>query len=538
MGKKNYLEGPTILFVDDDVGNLKVLQIHLSRDFKILVSQNATEALGILEKRSQEIGLVIADQRMPGITGTEFLVKVRQLYPGLERMIITAYADLPPIIEAINDGQISGYISKPWNPTAVRVILRGGIERFCLRRSLEEANLKLLRSEQNSVLGFLAAGIGHEINNPAAVILLNLNLLSEMLEPLKDAWFAAADPEELPSRQQSFQQVEVCIADSQKAVELLSGISRDLRILSRLDHTEELSREPTDVNSIIKRSLGFMHKQIEYRGGIQQNLGATCKAFISPSKLTQVLINLCTNAIHALDEVKDDREKVLTISSWDDPLNEEVQVEIEDNGKGIPKDVFPRIFDAFFTTKTKAMGLGLGLAISKNVIEQMGGRIKVRSVPDLGTSFTMHFPMWKREGASEPEALPEVTLPSKSGYSVLVIDDDVSLSSAMGRTLESKFRVETVFDGSAGIEALQRSSFDAILCDLMMPPPDGRDIYEYLKKHKSDHLDRLLFITGGTFTPKLKEFFKEIEGKTPVLMKPFTFTQLYAAIGKLLPASQ
>ena len=81
MGRKSYIDGPAVLFVDDDVGNLKVLQIHLSRDYKVLISQNTTDAMGILERQSDEIGLVVADQRMPGTTGTEFLVKVRQLFP-------------------------------------------------------------------------------------------------------------------------------------------------------------------------------------------------------------------------------------------------------------------------------------------------------------------------------------------------------------------------------------------------------------------------------------------------------------------------
>ena len=94
--------------------------------------------------------------------------------------------------------------------------------------------------------------------------------------------------------------------------------------------------------------------------------------------------------------------------------------------------------------------------------------------------------------------------------------------------------MHVTFDGAAGIKALEGSSFDAILCDLMMATPDGQDVYEYLQQHKADHLDRLLYITGGVFTPRLKKFYAEIEGTMPVLQKPFTLQQVHAAIDKII----
>jgi signal transduction histidine kinase len=530
MARKSYADGPAILFVDDDAGNLKVLQIHLSRDFKVLVAQNATEAMEILEYHADEIGLVVSDQRMPGTTGTEFLVKVRQLYPAVERMIITAFADLPPIIEAINNGQISGYISKPWNPTEVRVILYGGVERFCLKRSLQEANLKLLRSEQDSVLGVLAAGIGREINNPAGAVMLSLGMISETLPAIKAA-LVAASPPGLDALQEDFQQIEESVAESVGAVQVISEITRDLRVLSRLDG--QPAPEPTDVNTVIKSSLRFLHKQIKYRGTTQQNLRATLAANVNPSKLTQVLINLCTNAIHAVDEVAAEHPGMISITSWDDPPAR-VIIEVEDNGHGIPKDIQSRVFDPFFTTKGHKVGLGLGLAISKSIVEQMGGTIAIHSAGGVGTRLVIHLPAgpWPEVRAPSTEKTGASVFPP--GRSILIIDDDEWVLAALTRMLRGKLAVHAVADGAAGISALESASYDVILCDMMMPTPDGQDLYEYVRDHKGDHLGRLLFVTGGTFTPRLKKFHEEIEGVVPVLLKPFSPAQVHTAIDKIL----
>ena len=530
MGRLTYANGPAVLFVDDDKGNLKVLQIHLSRDFKVFTAQNATEAMELLERHGEEIALVVTDQRMPGTTGTEFLVKVRQLFPAIERMIITAFADLPPIIEAINNGQISGYISKPWNPTEVRVILYGGIERYCLRRSLQEANLKLLRSEQDSVLGVLAAGIGHEINNPAGAVMLNLGLMADFLAPIRAALEAAAPPE-LPTLREGLDEIETCIEESQTALKVIAQITQDLRVLSRLDG--EPTPEPADVNAIIATSLRFLDKQIKYRGSATQSLRAKRSARINPSKLTQVLINLCTNAIHAVDEIAEARAGLISISSWDDPSGR-VVIEVEDNGAGISKEILPRIFDPFFSTKSHKLGLGLGLAISKNIVEQAGGTIAAHSSVGVGTRFVIGLPALPEDSEEgQPKAAP-LGASTPSAYSILIIDDDDAMLAALRRIFAGKLEVHTASDGASGITALESSSFDVILCDLMMPSPDGLDVYEYVRTHKALHLNRLIFITGGTFTPRLKKFYEEIQGVMPVLLKPFTPAQVQAAIDQIV----
>ena len=533
MSSDDFHEGPAILFVDDDVGNLRVLEIHLARDFLILTAQNGTEALEILERRHQEIGLVVSDQRMAGMSGVEFLVKVRQDYPKIERMIITAYADLPPIIEAINSGRIGGYISKPWNPTELRVMLRSGVERYNLRRSLEEAQLKLFRSEQNSVLGFLAAGVGHEVNNPCGVILMNLQLLTENLEPLLDAW-QGASAEVAASHRERIDEIRRCVGECEDAVGALAVISADLRELSLQERSEEPTREPTDVNAIAQRCLRFLQKQIEYRGEVRESLAATRGVSIHPGRLTQVMINLCTNAMQAMDRVEDDRAPLLSVTSHDHPDGGEVLVEIEDNGVGIPSEILPRVFDPFFTTKEDALGLGLGLAISRNIVESAGGRIELRSSPSLGTTFTLGLPVWQeREARSERE---DGDSPTSAGEArpVLVIEDDEALRRVLRRALGARYEVETASGGAEGLERLETGRYGAAVCDMMMPRPDGRDVYRQLVAQRSPLAERFVLITGGAVTPACRDFLHEVENRIDVLFKPFAPAKLCAAIERAL----
>ena len=504
-----------------------MLRIHLSRDFKVLVAQNATEALAQLQEHGDEVGLVVADQRMPGTTGTEFLVTVRKLYPDIERMIITAYADLPPIIEAINEGQISGFISKPWNPTEVRLLLQGGIERFCLRQSLKQADLRLMRSEQNNVLGVLAAGIGHEINNPANVLMFNLASITEALRPVRKAIEHAAPPD-LDLLLDQLHEVDTCISESTSALHVITEVTRNLRTLCRLNGQPKL--EATDVNEAIRSSLGFMKKQIAYRGTTQHDLRATRAAHANRAKLTQVLINLCTNAVHAIDDVTEERSGRIRISSWDDSSGY-VVIEVEDNGPGVPKDVEARVFDPFFTTKNDRMGLGIGLTISKNIVEQMGGTIALHSSVGVGTRLVVRLPSVAEENPAEVAANDADRVSGGTACSILIIDDDERFCSALERMVRGKFEVDIKRDGKSGIAALRDRSFDVIMCDLMMPSPDGREVYEYIVQHKPDHVGRVVFMTGGAFTPRLKQFCEEIEGVVPILRKPFSFEELSAAIG-------
>ena len=121
-----------------------------------------------------------------------------------------------------------------------------------------------------------------------------------------------------------------------------------------------------------------------------------------------------------------------------------------------------------------------------------------------------------------------------SGRSILIIDDDEGVLGALKRIFRGKLEVHAADDGAAGISALKNSSYDAILCDMMMPTPDGKDVYEYLRENKEEHVGRLVFITGGTFTPRLKQFYEQIEGVIPVLLKPFSPAQVLSAIEKIL----
>lgn len=138
---------PTILFVDDDQGNNEVLRIHFESEFDMIFASSGAEAMEILSIEWPKIGLVVSDQRMCGMTGTQLLDKIRRSWPNIELMLITAYSDIEPLIEAVNESRVSGYIHKPWKASDVRSVLREGLSRY-ISSSMGRRALCAMQGEQ------------------------------------------------------------------------------------------------------------------------------------------------------------------------------------------------------------------------------------------------------------------------------------------------------------------------------------------------------------------------------------------------------
>ncbi|OYW02291.1 MAG: hypothetical protein B7Z61_11745, partial [Acidobacteria bacterium 37-71-11] len=164
----------TILYVDDDESNLTVLQAACSPEFTVLTATSAEAAMEIL--RREEVAVLLVDQRMPDMSGVEFFEATREDFPDTVRLLITAYSDLTDAVNAINRGQVRGYIRKPWEPEELKATLRGAIEIHETRHKVHELEQRLLDVERVYALGVAAAGVAHELRTPLQTLTTSLDL--------------------------------------------------------------------------------------------------------------------------------------------------------------------------------------------------------------------------------------------------------------------------------------------------------------------------------------------------------------------------
>ncbi|MET0405484.1 MAG: ATP-binding protein, partial [Cystobacter sp.] len=246
----------------------------------------------------------------------------------------------------------------------------------------------------------------------------------------------------------------------------------------------------------------------------------------SESRLCQVFLNLLLNAAHAIPE-GDALEHEIRVVIRESGAGE-VVVEVRDTGVGMSPEVRARVFDPFFTTKPVGEGTGLGLSICHGIIDSMGGRIAVDSTVGKGSVFRVSLGVAgvPVEARAEPEAQPAV-----GRARILVVDDEPYVTRALQRSLSPEHEVATVNGARAALKLFdQGSRFDLILCDVMMPGMTGMDLYAELNRNVPDQAQRVVFMTGGAFTPRALSFLQEVSN--PKLSKPLDLRQLRALVGR------
>ncbi|MFW5741090.1 MAG: response regulator [Myxococcota bacterium] len=507
---------PAILFVDDDVPNLKVIDVHLRSDFNVLTAQNGTDALAMLQSAEHDIGLVVADQRMSGMTGVELLTIIRNDYPNVGRMLITAFADLEPVIAAINEGQISGYIRKPWNPTDIRLLLRSGLKQVLLERRLRQAEIELLRSERDAVIGFVASGVGHDLNQPASVLRMNLEMLRDGLDSV-----AKGDRSE-----DVLEDAAAVLQDCLQAVDDLALLSADLRVIASAGRKEA---DTTNVNAAAQRALRFADAHLRHIADLNIELDELPDVRAEESSLTQVIVSVLSHSLHYLEKATTNARSLVTVQS--EMIGRKVVLRVRDDGPGIPPEDLETVFEPFVFDEQHGAKSRVGLALAKTTVESWKGSLDVQSSIDVGSVYEIHLLPSPavlsvvREAPSEQRALP----------TVLVVDDEPSVLRAVQRILRDNFEVVTAESGNAALDKLASEDFGAVLCDLQMPLPDGADIYRRIKQSKPHMASHFAFMTGGALSSRATAFLDEAEQMgIVVLNKPFDHRRVRSIVLELV----
>jgi signal transduction histidine kinase len=433
--------------------------------------------------------------------------------------------DLPFII-------VSGTMGED---TAVRAMRAGAHDFFCkdklarlpaaIERELRDAAVRherkkmqeqMLLSDRLVSIGTLAAGVAHEINNPLAYVIGNIEFA---LERLARVQLLAAGVEELA-------EAVGALTQAREGSERIRITTRDLKIFCR---TDESTRSAVDVERVLESAISMAWNEIRHRARLTRVFEPVPRVDANENRLAQVFLNLLVNAAQAMSEGNvSDHEIRITLRSE----ATRVVIEFSDTGSGMSEEVQARLFEPFFTTKPIGIGTGLGLSICHGIVTGLGGEISMRSRLGVGSVFRVELP------AGELEAQRKISYPATPQTArarILVIDDEPALCQVVQRLLSSDNDVMTALNGRVALELLAKDrAFDIILCDLMMPEMTGMDFHAELSRAWPDLAHRTVFLTGGAFTLQAAKFLDHVPNRR--LDKPFDPSTLRATVAKLIAA--
>ncbi len=379
-------------------------------------------------------------------------------------------------------------------------------------RALRQAQAQLVQAGKMAAVGTLAAGVGHEINNPLAYIVSNLEHVSAETAALKREL-----PVGLPGHKR-LEDMDRALSEARHGADRVRRIVQDLRTFSRGD---EEAYGPVDLHAVLDSAAKLAGNELTPRARLVKQFGDSGWVDGNESRLAQVFLNLLINSAQALPEGQPSRHEVHLVTRRE---GERVVAEVRDTGCGIPPDVISRIFDPFFTTKPVGVGTGLGLALCHRFITAMGGEIAVES--ELGKGTVVRVTL---RAAAAPESQFQGVRPVQQEQEgarvrgrVMIVDDDVMVSSALRRTLAREHDVEVVTSSRQALELLKGpkgAEVDVILCDLMMPDLTGMEVHADLETSAPAVARRMVFVTGGAFTPAARAFMDTV--KNARVDKPF-----------------
>lgn len=352
----------------------------------------------------------------------------------------------------------------------------------------------LHENEKMAAFGSLLAGVAHELNNPLSIVMGNAMMLGEEARELAPALIPRTDRIQaaaercgrivrsfLALARQNRSQVKLMAigAAVQTALELLAYSLRASGVVVERDLPDDLPQVPCD------------HDQFN-----------------------QVLSNLLVNARQVLEARPPPRCIRISARAEDGY----VSLAVADNGPGVPEALRGQIFDPFFTTKPAGIGMGIGLAVSRSIVEVHGGSLALEEAPGGGACFVIRLPRREPgEPAVEEAASPVVV---QRRQPALVLDDEAEIAALLADMLAREgFDCDVVDNGEAALKCLAERDYAVILCDLRMPGVDGAAVYEWLSQQRPHLCQRVGFVTGDTLGASSEGFLAR--AARPVLEKPF-----------------
>jgi PAS domain S-box-containing protein len=380
---------------------------------------------------------------------------------------------------------------------------------------------QLVFADRMTSVGTLAAGVAHEINNPLTYITANIGTAIEEVQALAGG-----------SSSGRMKDLEEVLLEAREGVTRVAKIVRGLKTFSRL---EEERIGVVDLIPVLELSINMAFNEIRHRARLVKDYGKLPLVDADDARLGQVFINLLVNAAQALPEGRTTDDNEIRIITSTDAAGRAV-VEVRDTGPGIAPALLTRIFDPFFTTKPVGIGTGLGLAICHNIIAGMGGEISVLSELGRGTTFRVVLPASRGALPLARTAVKKLGAEFLPPASVLVVDDEPAVGFAVRRVLRSH-EVVVVASAQDALDVLATGKeFDVILSDVMMPGMSGIELYDALARLHPKMASRVVFVTGGAFTPEANAFLDRVTNER--MEKPFDLEELRVMVQKFVKGAR
>ena len=481
----------TVLYVDDEADNRVVFEAALDDRFRVLTAGSAQEALDLLA--TENVPVVVADQRMPGKTGVDLFDILRVKHPQTRRILLTAYTEPSAMIDAINRGQVFYFLQKPWERSSIEPVLVRAIEAYDVALTLEQQSAVLAqqndelramqgRLEQASRLkSEFLANMSHEIRTPMTSILGFSDLLRDRMSGAE----------------------ERDIVDTIKRNgEYLLEIINDILDLSKIEAGSlKVEPRPCSPRDIVSEVAALMHSRCDAKTlWLEVAIDDTVPGVVrsDPLRLRQILVNLVGNAVKFTEQggvridVRTERTNAATSL---------LHFDVSDTGVGIAAERLATLFQSFSQLDSSVTrrfgGTGLGLVISRRLAQLLGGDITVRSVPGQGSTFSLAVAIgnYQKTAASPGAKLPLVAeaadgmtaeldhmLPAR----VLLAEDGPDNQRLLSFILRGAgAEVTVVNNGQEAVDELARSGdepYDMVLMDMHMPVLDGYEATAELRR--------------------------------------------------------
>ena len=384
-----------IAVVDDQRSNRLVVEKILTGHYSVSLFESADEIMSAYESGARW-AIVLSDLHMKGKTGRDIVKYFSN--KSIPVMILTADSERSVESELLACGAMD-FVTKPvhseilLNRISIQLKLKDQSDR------IDTTQNQLIQSEKLAALGQLAAGVAHEINNPIGFVSSNMNLVSRYISKINEEFESLrehcdADPSgagtllfatwSAGSKLEDYLTgLNDLTCESKEGLSRVRDIVKDLKDYS---HTGEMKFERVDINNLIKSSVNLLRNEIKYKAEVVLELSDNTLVECIVSQLGQVIVNIIVNACHAIDSFGK-----ITIKT--EQTGSSLNVSITDTGKGMSQEVVKRIFDPFYTTKAVGKGTGIGLAITRSIVERHSGTIEVATVVGEGTTFTVRIPL-------------------------------------------------------------------------------------------------------------------------------------------------
>ncbi len=546
-----------ILYIDDEEASLIGFKSIFRDKYEVYTAKSAEEGYSIMHK--MPIDLVISDQRMPGITGVEFLQKIRVEYPETVRMLITGYSDIDAVIKSINGSMITYYFTKPYEENDMRLILDNSLEKKKLIRQNQELYDKLQqlvldlekkqevlkaeivrrqeveqelllsrdKAEESSRLkSSLLSNLNHEFRTPMNSILgfSELMKVTESIEAVRSmAGMINTSGKRLLKTLNSIVDLAIFEADKKPP---------DMEWINLSEMAEQIIHDFRDL--ALKKELKL---ELSTPSGVMTNFNR--------SFANLIITNLIDNAIKFTHK----GSVRVEISKETEGGSEFTFLRVSDTGIGIAPEFHTQVFDDFRQVSEGQgryyEGLGIGLSLCKRILTRLQGEILLQSEPDRGTTFTVRFPaatttvsrteptVHDKQQMMEPVPAVVTQEEQKPITTALVVEDNEYNVELIEMYLDGAFRIEKAYSGESAVRMAQEKYYDVILMDINLGA--GIDGVETLKRIRAFEINAtipVIAVTGYTSMEDKKRLFAE--GFNAFLPKPFTRTVLLSSIKKVM----